>query len=88
MAGPDGGTGRGKDPLRAALPLGTVRGIPVRVNWSAAVIFARRLDGSNQDQVIRSSLTAPRAAAPALGEKILTATAERPQAMPRLAAGR
>ncbi len=40
MAGPDGGTGRGKDPLRAALPLGTVGGIPVRVNWSAAVIFA------------------------------------------------
>ena len=40
MAGPDGRTGRGKDRLRAALPLGTVGGIPVRVNWSAAVIFA------------------------------------------------
>jgi Zn-dependent protease len=40
MAGPDGGTGRGKDPLRAALPLGTVRGIPIRVNWSTVVIFA------------------------------------------------
>jgi hypothetical protein len=40
MAGPDGGTGRGKDPLRAALPLGTVGGIPIRVNWSTAVIFA------------------------------------------------
>ena len=40
MAGPDGGTGRGKDPLRAALPLGTIGGIPIRVNWSAAVIFA------------------------------------------------
>jgi Zn-dependent protease len=39
MATPDGGTGRRKDPLRAALPLGTVRGIPIRVNWSTAVIF-------------------------------------------------
>ena len=40
MAGPDSKTGQRKDPLRAALPLGTVGGIPVRVNWSAAVIFA------------------------------------------------
>ena len=40
MAGPDSKTGPRKDPLRAALPLGTVGGIPVRVNWSAAVIFA------------------------------------------------
>jgi len=40
MAGPDGGTGRGEDPLRAALPLTTVRGIPIRVNWSTVVIFA------------------------------------------------
>jgi Zn-dependent protease/CBS domain-containing protein len=40
MAGPDSGTGQRKDPLRASLPLGTVGGIPVRVNWSAAVIFA------------------------------------------------
>jgi Zn-dependent protease/CBS domain-containing protein len=40
MAGLDGGTGPGKDPLRAALPLGAVGGIPIKVNWSAAVIFA------------------------------------------------
>jgi Zn-dependent protease len=40
VAGPGGGTGRGKDLLRAALPLGTAGGIPVRVNGGAAVIFA------------------------------------------------
>ena len=40
MAGPDSKTGQRKDRLRAAVPLGTVGGIPVRVNWSAAVIFA------------------------------------------------
>ena len=40
MAGPDSGTGRGRGLVRAALPLGTAGGIPVRVNWSAAVIFA------------------------------------------------
>jgi Zn-dependent protease/CBS domain-containing protein len=40
MAGPDSGTEKGKDPLRASFPLGTVWGIQVRVNWSAAVIFA------------------------------------------------
>jgi hypothetical protein len=43
MAGPDSGTGRGKDPLRASLPLGAVGGIPIRVNWSTAVIFARSI---------------------------------------------
>jgi hypothetical protein len=43
MAGPDGGTGRGKDPLRAALPLGSVGGIPVRVNWSGEAAARRRL---------------------------------------------
>ena len=40
MAGPNSGTGQGKDPLRASLPLGTVGDIPIRVNWSTAVIFA------------------------------------------------
>ena len=40
MSGWDRGTGQRQDPLQAALPLGSVGGIQVRVNWSAAVIFA------------------------------------------------
>lgn len=37
---PDSGTGQRQDPLQAALPLGNVGGIQIRVNWSAAIIFA------------------------------------------------
>jgi Zn-dependent protease len=40
MSGRDSRSGRGQDPLSASLPLGTVGGIQVRVNWSVAVIFA------------------------------------------------
>ncbi len=40
MPGSDSGGRQGTDPLRVALPLGTVGGIKVRLNWSAAVIFA------------------------------------------------
>jgi len=38
--GRDTGPGQDRDPLRAGLLLGTVRGIQIRVNWSVAVIFA------------------------------------------------
>ncbi len=40
MAEPDSGTGQRKDPLRATLPLGSIGGIKIQMNWSAAVIFA------------------------------------------------
>jgi Zn-dependent protease/CBS domain-containing protein len=40
MSGRDSRSGRGQDPRSASLPLGTVGGIQVRVNWSVAVIFA------------------------------------------------
>lgn len=40
MAAPDSRTGQGKDPFRTALPLGSVGGIKITVNWSAAIIFA------------------------------------------------
>ena len=40
MSGRDSRSGRGQDPPSASLPLGTVGGIQVRVNWSVAVIFA------------------------------------------------
>jgi hypothetical protein len=40
MSAQDSGTGRRKDPFRAALPPGTVGGIQIRVDLSTAVIFA------------------------------------------------
>ena len=40
MAGRDNGAGRGQGTVRAGLSLGSVGGIQVRVDWSAAVIFA------------------------------------------------
>jgi Zn-dependent protease/CBS domain-containing protein len=40
MSRRDSGGGRGQDSLREGLPLGGVRGIQIRVNWSAAVVFA------------------------------------------------
>jgi Zn-dependent protease len=40
MSSLDGRTRRRNDPLHAALPLCTVGGVPIRVNWSAAVVFA------------------------------------------------
>jgi Zn-dependent protease/CBS domain-containing protein len=39
MSQGDSGTGQRQDPLQAALPLGAVGGIQIRLNWSAAVIF-------------------------------------------------
>jgi len=38
--GRDTGPGQDRDPLRAGLLLGTVRGMQIRVNWSVALIFA------------------------------------------------
>lgn len=40
MAGRDNGAGRGQGSVRAGLSLGSVGGIQVRVDWSAAIIFA------------------------------------------------
>jgi Zn-dependent protease/CBS domain-containing protein len=40
MPGSDAGTRKGRDPLGAALSLGSVGGIQIKVNWSTAVIFA------------------------------------------------
>ena len=40
MSAQDSGTGGRKDPFRAALPLGAIGGIQIRVDLSTAVIFA------------------------------------------------
>jgi Zn-dependent protease/CBS domain-containing protein len=40
MTGSDSGAGRGLDSVREGLPLGSVRGIQIRMNWSAVVVFA------------------------------------------------
>jgi Zn-dependent protease len=40
MSQRNSGTGQRQDPLQAAVPLGAVGGIQIRLNWSAAVIFA------------------------------------------------
>jgi Zn-dependent protease/CBS domain-containing protein len=39
MSESDQRAGAGQDPFRASLPLGTVDGIKIRVNWSATAIF-------------------------------------------------